>query len=353
MCSRQVHKRYRFSPKIVHPNINELPRHTHHGNMATNTRSVFDKSNIFAPEVPSVWQRLRRSPTLSIAQWLYTHQPAKSIPKPTAFPVKVVCISDTHNEQPRDLPFGDILIHAGDLTVNGTFKELQVQLDWLSSLPHQHKIVVGGNHDLLLDQTFFSRNPRLVGLANEKQLQELRWGSIIYICRSSATLNVRGRSYRVYGNPMTPQYGNWAFQYPDKEDIWSNTVPEGTDILVTHGPARGHLDSSPSNPSYLHGCAHLQREIWRAKPQLHVCGHIHSARGVEQRSWFWLEWGYDAVCRDDRRVGIVLMLSAWVWSWVLYVLGRERKATMTSVNAAVVGGQGLVEGEKTLIVDLA
>jgi hypothetical protein len=26
---------------------------------------------------------------------------------------------------------------------------------------------------------------------------------------------------------------------------------------------------------------------------------------------------------------------------------------MTSVNAAVVGGQGLVEGEKTLIVDLA
>jgi predicted phosphodiesterase len=46
--------------------------------------------------------------------------------------VKVVCISDTHNEQPL-VPLGDILIHAGDLTVNGTFSELQAQLPWLTN----------------------------------------------------------------------------------------------------------------------------------------------------------------------------------------------------------------------------
>jgi predicted phosphodiesterase len=317
--------------------------------MTTNTRSTFGKSNIFAPEVPSVWQRVQQDPLLFIAKWLYGHQPPASVPQPTSMPaVKVVCISDTHNEQPRSIPHGDILIHAGDLTVNGTVQELQKQLDWLDSLPHKHKIVIAGNHDLMLDPTYFLRNPRAAGPTDTKRLC---WGSITYLCKSSATLDIRGRSYCIYGSPMTPKYGNWAFQYPE-EDVWSNTVPEATDILVTHGPAKGHLDSSPSNPSYLQGCAHLQREIWRVKPRVHVCGHIHSARGVEHGNWGRLRWGYDAVCSGEGGVGAVLrMLAAWVWLWLLCTLGAKDGQTMTSVNAAVVGDQELVEGEQTLLIE--
>ena len=321
--------------------------------MTTNTKSAFGRNNIFAPESPSIWQHLQRNPLLIIAQWLYAHRPPIVIPRPTfGTPVKVVCISDTHNEK-LHVPNGDILIHSGDMTINGTFEEIQLQLGWLNSLPHHHKIVIAGNHDLLLDQSFFHRNPRLASPDNERKMKELKWGNVVYLNSESRTFDVRDRTVRIYGSPMTPQYGNWAFQYPENEDKWCNTIPESTDILVTHGPAKGHLDSSPSNPTYLQGCAHLQRELWRAKPRLHVCGHIHSARGVERRSWEWLEWSYDTVCRGEGRVGTMLIiLASWVGAWVLYALGRENRGVMTSVNAAVVGDWGLAEGKKTLIVDL-
>jgi hypothetical protein len=145
-------------------------------------------------------------------------------------------------------------------------------------------------------------------------------------------------------------YGNWVFQYPVSEDVWRNTVPEITDVLITHGPVKGHLDASPSDLSYLQGCSNLQREIWRVKPRLHVCGHVHAARGVEHADWSWLRWGYNAVCRGEGSVGVMLgMLVAWLWMWILYVCGRQRRGEMTSVNAAVVGEWELADG---IVVDI-
>lgn len=89
--------------------------------------------------------------------------------------IRIVCISDTHNTHPT-LPNGDILLHAGDLTQYGTFAELQNQLDWLRGQPHQTKIVIGGNHDLVLDASFVERYPdREVG-----RREDLEWGEVIY-----------------------------------------------------------------------------------------------------------------------------------------------------------------------------
>jgi hypothetical protein len=184
-------------------------------------------------------------------------------------------------------------------------------------------------------------------------VKELNWGDVIYLQNEARILDVRGRSVRLYGSPMTPKYGNWAFQYGASEDVWKDVVPEMTDILITHGPAKGHLDSAPSNPSYLQGCPHLQREMWRVKPRLHVCGHIHAARGVEHADWGWLRWSYDTVCRGEGGVGVVLSMSVvWMWMWILHACGKERKGKMTSVNAAVVGDWGLAEGDESIIVEL-
>jgi predicted phosphohydrolase len=55
-----------------------------------------------------------------------------------------------HNSTPP-VPNGDVLIHAGDLTENSTLSELQAHIDWLSPLPHTHKVVITGNHDTYLD----------------------------------------------------------------------------------------------------------------------------------------------------------------------------------------------------------
>ena len=61
--------------------------------------------------------------------------------------IRVICISDTHNTQP-DPPPGDISIHTGDLPANGSFGEIQKQLTWISSQPHQYKHLIIGNRDV-------------------------------------------------------------------------------------------------------------------------------------------------------------------------------------------------------------
>jgi predicted MPP superfamily phosphohydrolase len=143
-------------------------------------------------------------------------------------PIRVVCISDTHDARPP-LPPGDILIHAGDLTARGTFDELQAQLRWLSAQPHAHKVVVAGNHDLILDE---GCDDRLLTLGEDNSAlkrKRLDWGGIRYLQNKAVTLEIeqlisaddsaeegrsdstRCRQVTIYGSPLTPELGRWAF----------------------------------------------------------------------------------------------------------------------------------------------
>ena len=69
--------------------------------------------------------------------------------------VKIVCISDTHGKTDEEnfpqIPDGDILVHAGDITRNGNVDDISKFNAWLGTLPHQYKIVIAGNHDKMLD----------------------------------------------------------------------------------------------------------------------------------------------------------------------------------------------------------
>ena len=56
---------------------------------------------------------------------------------------RIVCISDTHNQTPR-LPKGDILIHAGDFTNQGSYSELKKTVEWLEKAEFEAKIVIAG-----------------------------------------------------------------------------------------------------------------------------------------------------------------------------------------------------------------
>ncbi len=68
---------------------------------------------------------------------------------------RFVCVSDTHNASTEDgvfkLPEGDVLIHAGDLTKQGTYAELKNTLDWIEKADFEVKLVVAGitpvNHE--------------------------------------------------------------------------------------------------------------------------------------------------------------------------------------------------------------
>lgn len=68
-------------------------------------------------------------------------------------PIRVVCLSDTHEEIVGHVPDGDLLIHAGDMVTDGTALSIQKQIDWLASLPHRHKYIVTGNHDSWFDHS--------------------------------------------------------------------------------------------------------------------------------------------------------------------------------------------------------
>ena len=62
--------------------------------------------------------------------------------------MRVVAISDTHMlHEHIDVPDGDVLIHAGDMTSRGSLEEVRTVGKWMASLPHEHIIVIAGNHD--------------------------------------------------------------------------------------------------------------------------------------------------------------------------------------------------------------
>lgn len=73
-------------------------------------------------------------------------------PTPTGAPPKTrktrfVCISDTHNATPGGafkLPKADVLLIAGDLTNQGSFKELQKTAKWIEEADYEAKILVAG-----------------------------------------------------------------------------------------------------------------------------------------------------------------------------------------------------------------
>jgi predicted phosphodiesterase len=59
--------------------------------------------------------------------------------------IRIVCVSDTHNDDlTGHVPDGDVFVHAGDMTDDGTPKELEKALGWIRSLPHKLKVVIAG-----------------------------------------------------------------------------------------------------------------------------------------------------------------------------------------------------------------
>lgn len=275
---------------------------------------------------PSIWEQLLAQPCVFLARALYTwRRPVPALPLTN--PVSVVCVSDTHNSQPQ-LPEGDVLIHAGDLTQSGSLRELQAAVSWLRAQPHPVKIVVAGNHDLLLDASYEGRR----GATNDaaSQREGIDWGEVIYLENAAATVTCpNGRQLRVYGSPRSARHGNWAFQYPRCEDVWAGTVPGDVDVLVTHGPPRAHLDLLKL------GCVHLLRELWRVRPRLHVFGHVHEGAGTEWLRFDELQGAYE---RTVVAGGGLWNLAQTVKEFVRALFRPATEAKCLLVNPAVVGG---------------
>lgn len=297
---------------------------------------------IWSPPRRTEWQKFRAEPTAFIVQWLHQLRPdlPPASPLGSSSAITVVCISDTHETQP-DVPDGDLLLHAGDLTNNGHFEPLQAQIDWLASLPHRHKVVIAGNHDELLDADFVARSFDSKYEREGLTAADLNWHDIVYLNNSSRTPKfANGRKLNIFGSPWTPQYGNFAFQYPPIRDVWTGTVPEDTDVLLTHGPPKGYLDLEGK------GCPHLTREIARIKPRLAVFGHIHAGHGREEICYRGVERRFQETMITGGKFCTVLgmlfwLFIAWATRLLSFIFGPKEGVPCnrtTLINAAVVGG---------------
>jgi len=65
-------------------------------------------------------------------------------PAPTTRRIRIVCISDTHNSTVK-LPKGDVLIHAGDLTNQGSYSEVRFSPQTWKVVPVRHHLRLSFN----------------------------------------------------------------------------------------------------------------------------------------------------------------------------------------------------------------
>ena len=176
---------------------------------------------------------------------------------------KLICvtIADTHGMY-RDIniPDGDVLIHAGDITMHGKLSELNDFNDWLGEQPHKHKIIIAGNHDWCFER---QKEASINIITNAVYLED-------------QAIEIEGHKF--YGSPWQPWFLSWAFNLQRGEEIqkqW-DLISHDIDVLITHGPAFGILDKVARASV---GCENLLSRIEEIKPKVHICGHIHEGYG--------------------------------------------------------------------------
>lgn len=195
--------------------------------------------------------------------------------------------------------------------------QLSKTVQWLEKADFEAKIIIAGNHDVALDQAFYAeygsyfqnQSPQLPDacldlLTSSPSITYLDHRSVTIILDKDPSLRT---SFTVFGSPYSPKDGMWAFGYdranaetsisgtskpsdgapilsvPKSGDIWSS-IPLNTDIVITHTPPYTHCDEAVSKRRAL-GCEDLRRALWRVRPRLALCGHVHEGRGAERVRW--------------------------------------------------------------------
>lgn len=201
--------------------------------------------------------------------------------------MNVYAASDLHGNLPSVPSDADVLLLAGDicpdfrgrggqhLERSGVMQAAWLSdsfSDWLEShgVP---TVMTWGNHD------FVGQEFREVALP----------GSATLLVDSEATVE----GLRVYGTPWVPGLPYWAF-YGRQEALQARAeaIPEGLDVLMSHGPPFEAGDFIPTNEKQRtkYGNFHgkhvgdetLNAAIVRARPKVTICGHIHESRGSHE-----------------------------------------------------------------------
>ncbi|NDW11925.1 serine/threonine protein phosphatase [Bacteroides sp. 214] len=174
--------------------------------------------------------------------------------------MRLLHLSDTHNlhRQLTNLPTADIIVHSGDISYAGTGKEVMDFIEWFGMLNYKYKIFIAGNHDFCLERK------------DREIIQQFLPENCFYLCNSGITVE----NVKFWGIPFffSDDVGGEYFNQTAQ-------IPADTDVLISHRPPLGVLDSA-NNISY--GCPDLLQKVLEIRPRYHLFGHIHDAYGVEK-----------------------------------------------------------------------
>jgi len=181
-----------------------------------------------------------------------------------------VIASDTHGLHGKlAVPEGDVFVHCGDFTRRGELKTVSDFGRWVGALPHRHKVVVAGNHDRTFEDDPEAALAALDAAGN----------GLTYLQDAGTEID----GVRFWGSPWQPWFFDWSFNLqrgPELAAKWA-LIPEGTQVLITHGPPLGILDRVWGGDRV--GCADLLERVRELQPKVHAFGHIHEGSGIDVR----------------------------------------------------------------------
>jgi len=188
--------------------------------------------------------------------------------------VRLLHLSDTHGMQEQiekrfPLQDADILLHTGDLTNNGRKDQLRKVNAWFGEIKHRfkHILVIAGNHEL-----------SSASWCGRADLKEILTNATV-LKHEVAQVVFEEFGLRIYGSPwLASKRGD----DPGGPGHLFHKIPCDTDVLMTHGPARNILDSTNGRNSW-GSSRDLNDAIMRARPRVHLFGHLHEQRGMWQR----------------------------------------------------------------------
>jgi predicted phosphohydrolase len=190
--------------------------------------------------------------------------------------LRLVCTSDLHSQQNQvKIPDGDVFIFAGDAAGQGGQSEFRRFCEWVQHLPHRYKLIIAGNHDGVIERLGKQATRELLtadGRHREVVYLEDDWYKI--------------QDLTIWGAPWTPRFFNWSFMETRGDKMMQkwDQMPDHVDVLITHGPAFGHLDTSGYGGGRA-GCEALAQRLEQVQPRLHIFGHIHGNYGWKEHRW--------------------------------------------------------------------
>lgn len=208
--------------------------------------------------------------------------------------LRITGISDTHNKHNQlngKLPGGALLIHSGDITSLGRRHEVEGFIKWFGKQDYMHKVFIAGNHDMTFDREKLLRDKLAHFEGRTEYDTECAEGKPEWLIELLGNLpegvhylensSVMIEGIKIWGSPYSATFGHgWGFNVDrghDSAQLW-NTIPNDTDIVITHGPIYGYNDKTQNNYQNV-GCQDLYHRLHEVKPHLHFAGHIHEGYG--------------------------------------------------------------------------